>query len=116
MTWRMKGRECRVAGVDGVTVGERYPRYGPLGVALGPWQLEETSVRKPLRERGCAGGVIHVRVGHQHLRERAFAERPGDLLEMTGIASTGINQRRHPAVDQPGPVPVTGDRPGVARV
>jgi hypothetical protein len=60
--------------------------------------------------------VIHVRVGHQHLRERAFAERPGDTIEVTRIAGARVNQRRDAAADQPGPVSVAGDRPGVARV
>ena len=113
---RVHATSSRVAGGDDVAVARAAATStGHFAVALGPGHLQKAGDAEALAQRRCAGRVIDVPVRDQHLAERRSGERFLDAVEVSALAGPGVDQRRDTAGNQPRPVAVAGDRPGVER-
>jgi hypothetical protein len=111
----MYRNEVGIAGGDDVAVRDRRPVNRPFGVALTPWALEKTVDTEPVAQRWRPGRVINVPVRDEHLMESRPAQRLLDLVEVSAFSSSGVDERRQSASNEPGPVSVARNRPGVER-
>src|SRR5687767_9201641 len=109
----MHGNELRVAGGDGLAVANRRPLDWPCGVALAPGKLQKARHTEAPLQRWCARRVIDVRMRDQHLTQRGPCKRLVDAIEVRSLTGPCVDQRRHPAGNEPCPVAVTRDRPGI---
>ncbi len=102
-----------LTGLDQVAVGQRRP--GEIAIADRPRHLRHQGRRPSLPNRRGTRNVIAMRVRH-HEMKLAIAGRRVDGIEVRRRPDTRVDQHWTRALNQVGPVAVTGERTRIAGV